>query len=147
DALAEAHYLKKVPIKAEKGEKIGYQLILSKVLWKKGDLVNVEVDKTSLITLDQQIQIRPHRYFQKLYQEDISKLPKSYIAAEHTGQIKNEEKIEREEKFNAAVELSALYCSPTMELGIDISSLNIVHMRNVPPSPANYAQRSGRAGR
>lgn len=147
DALAEAHYLKKASIKAEKGEKVGYQLILSKVLWKKGDLVNVEVDKTSLITLDQEIQIRPHRYFQKLYQEDFSKLPKSYIAAEHTGQIKNEEKIEREEKFNAAVELSALYCSPTMELGIDISSLNIVHMRNVPPSPANYAQRSGRAGR
>lgn len=147
DALAEAHYLKKVNIKAEKGDKDAYQLILSKVLWKKGDLLSVTPDKTSLITLDNEVKIKPHLYFQKLYQEDFSKLPKSYIAAEHTGQIKNEEKIDREEKFNEAIELSALYCSPTMELGIDISSLNIVHMRNVPPSPANYAQRSGRAGR
>lgn len=147
DALTETHYLKKVNIKAEKGEKDAYQLILSKVLWKRGDKVNVATDKTSSIALDEEIKVKPHLYFQYLYQEDFSKLPKSYIAAEHTGQIKNEDKIDREEKFNKAVELSALYCSPTMELGIDISSLNIVHMRNVPPNPANYAQRSGRAGR
>lgn len=147
DALTEVHYLKKVKIKAEKGEKDAYQLILTKVLWKKGDKTNVATDKTSSITLGEGIKIKPHTYFQKLYQEDFSKLPKSYIAAEHTGQISNDQKVEREDKFNDAIELSALYCSPTMELGIDISSLNIVHMRNVPPSPANYAQRSGRAGR
>ena len=43
--------------------------------------------------------------------------------------------------------LPALFCSPTMELGVDISALNVVYLRNMPPSPANYVQRSGRAGR
>jgi helicase-like protein len=45
------------------------------------------------------------------------------------------------------VPLPALFCSPTMELGVDISALNAVYLRNMPPTPANYAQRSGRAGR
>ena len=53
---------------------------------------------------------------------------------------------ERENKFREGT-LPILYCSPTMELGVDIAELNVVNMRNVPPTPANYAQRSGRAGR
>lgn len=147
DKLQELHYLRKENIKAEKGDKDAYQLILSSVLWKRGDGVKVKTDRTSFITLDGDVNIKPHKYFQKIYELDFTALPKSYIAAEHTGQINNDLKIEREQKFNDAKELSALYCSPTMELGIDISSLNIVHMRNIPPGPANYAQRSGRAGR
>ncbi len=67
-------------------------------------------------------------------------------AREHTAQVDSHEREERENRFRSG-DLDALFCSPTMELGIDISSLNVVGMRNVPPTPANYAQRSGRAGR
>lgn len=67
-------------------------------------------------------------------------------AREHTAQVDVKEREEREAAFRHA-ELKALFCSPTMELGVDIASLNTVYLRNVPPTPANYAQRSGRAGR
>jgi ATP-dependent helicase YprA (DUF1998 family) len=71
---------------------------------------------------------------------------KPLLGREHTGQINHADRVDRETKFRAG-QITTLFCSPTMELGIDISNLNVVHMRNVPPNPANYAQRSGRAGR
>ena len=67
-------------------------------------------------------------------------------AREHTAQVASDKREDREDAFREG-RLPVLYCSPTMELGVDIKELDVVGLRNVPPSPANYAQRSGRAGR
>src|SRR5207247_302708 len=37
--------------------------------------------------------------------------------------------------------------TPTLEMGVNIGALDMALMRNVPPRPANYWQRAGRAGR
>ncbi|MBF0098030.1 MAG: DEAD/DEAH box helicase [Magnetococcales bacterium] len=91
-------------------------------------------------------------FFRALYQNVAQQLQEEdrflhqLEAREHTAQVDSASREEREEAFRSA-KLPVLFCSPTMELGVDISALNTVFMRNAPPTPANYAQRSGRAGR
>lgn len=70
------------------------------------------------------------------------------LAEEHSAQVPGGERKVAETQFKDSDDpLNTLVCTPTMELGIDIGGLSAVYMRNVPPSPANYAQRQGRAGR
>jgi len=117
---------------------------------------------------------KQNAFFRDLY-ENLARMLRApthplfgFEAREHTAQVDPDHREIREKRFRfgdrerqelAASEkrlrdlgeanrfLPVLFCSPTMELGVDISALNAVHMRNVPPTPANYAQRSGRAGR
>ncbi|MCU1286290.1 MAG: box helicase [Acidobacteriales bacterium] len=94
---------------------------------------------------DKKIEREANQFFAALYKE-TARLLAGVEGGAHTGQIPSEIRQAREQQFREG-RLEALFCSPTMELGIDIRDLNVVHMRNIPPTPANYAQRSGRAGR
>jgi superfamily II DNA or RNA helicase/ribosomal protein L37AE/L43A len=85
-------------------------------------------------------------FFYGLYTREFSEAV-DIFAAEHSGQIEGDLRKELETRFREGDELNTIVCTPTMELGIDIGELSHVFMRNVPPNPSNYAQRSGRAGR
>lgn len=130
----------------------GYRLESSLLEWRLGP--GSANDKTT------------NPFFRALYENVASMLQQGdrflhlLEAREHTAQVEADVRVEREERFrkgygpervvDGKIEkagLPVLFCSPTMELGVDIATLNTVYMRNVPPTPANYAQRSGRAGR
>ncbi len=122
------------------------------------------------ILTDKQIEGVSNHFFRQLYLSCAELLQDehhplfSFEAHEHTAQVESFKRQILESRFRFTAQdkenwpalagtelplrrLPVMYCSPTMELGVDISSLNTVYLRNVPPTPANYAQRSGRAGR
>ena len=86
-------------------------------------------------------------YYQLVYNRMRS--PRIY-AAEHTGVLDRgyREDIERDFKerpsFNS---LNTLVATSTLEMGIDVGSLDVAINTAVPPLPSNFLQRVGRAGR
>ena len=64
----------------------------------------------------------------------------------HTADYSDESRSQIEARFSDG-KIQALICTPTLEMGVDIGELASVLMIGFPPSPANYAQRAGRAGR
>jgi len=144
-----------------------YRLKANKLIWKVGDGKTAQRDVIKKRSYKTEGNDTPNKFFLGMYQAGLES-DKVLRAADHTGQLNYEQRKDREDKFRcdskewrinqdpngkpdvvkiARESISALFCSPTMELGIDIGGLSVVHMRNAPPNPANYAQRSGRAGR
>lgn len=95
-----------------------------------------------LEAFDPSVALADNHYYQLYRQMEIRPLR----VVEHTAQLDKETAYEYQQQFKRK-ELDILSCSTTFEMGVDVGSLETVFMRNVPPSPANYAQRAGRAGR
>jgi hypothetical protein len=108
---------------------------------------------------------RPNPYFRQMYEHvsaspgQTGELPYSFEAREHTAQVDQRTRAWREDRFRYSKNdqlrieqnkgdmqiegeptgfLPVMFCSPTMELGVDISALNTVYMRNVPPCPHTW---------
>jgi ATP-dependent helicase YprA (DUF1998 family)/very-short-patch-repair endonuclease len=144
DALRVGGLVQIVQEAAGEGDVNGYQVPAAALVWKVGAGTKPfhDVIRVPRLPADGG---RTNQFFVNFY-KNVGKEMHALEAHEHTAQVPNDERENRERLFREG-KLPILYCSPTMELGVDIAELNVVNMRNVPPTPANYAQRSGRAGR
>lgn len=85
----------------------------------------------------------PDDHYARLYRS-IS--PLGMAVQEHTAQWTAPEASRIQDDFMRGA-VNVLSCSTTFELGVDVGEVEAVLLRNVPPRPANYVQRAGRAGR
>ena len=89
-------------------------------------------------------------YYWSLYSGE--KPPTPFTAREHTAQLSPALASAYQTAFERGAhpdygQINILSCSTTFELGVDLGDLEAVFLRDVPPTPANYQQRAGRAGR
>ncbi len=97
-----------------------------------GELKEIDIEK----------EFADNHYYRMYHDMEIRKLR----VVEHTAQLDKEKAYDYQKKFKNK-QIDVLSCSTTFEMGVDVGTLETVLMRNMPPSPANYAQRAGRAGR
>lgn len=101
----------------------------------KGHLVRIHRDEV-------ENRYRGHHYRDRLKAAE----PFGLVVKEHTAQLENRAGRDYQERFVAG-RINVLSTSTTFEMGVDVGGLEAVLLRNVPPTPANYVQRAGRAGR
>ncbi len=86
-------------------------------------------------------------YYKSLYEKgEINRI----VAKEHTGLLTRPVREMLEKKYirgKYRSDPNLLSATSTLEMGINIGDLSTVLLASVPPEPANYLQRIGRAGR
>lgn len=93
------------------------------------------------------IEHAPNNYYKAVYNRN--RFPRVY-AREHTGLLERRDRERLEIDFkqrNRFNSINTLVATSTLEMGIDIGTLNTAYNNNIPPLPANFLQRVGRAGR
>ena len=106
---------------------------------------NLDLDKTRKWIIENATKLREQGVWNNLHEQIILNHP-LYFSGEHSAQQHEKRLKELEDKFEKG-KINILNCSTTMEMGVDIGGISAAIMNNVPPSPANYLQRAGRAGR
>lgn len=96
----------------------------------------------TLVEIDPDVELA-NNYYRKEYKNKIIERLK---VCEHTAQLDRKAAKEYQNEFKNK-QINVLSCSTTFEMGVDLGGLETVFLRNVPPTPANYVQRAGRAGR
>ncbi len=87
---------------------------------------------------------QPEDYWSNIYRSP--QLVQPMEVKEHTAQWSSDEAQKVQEEFISGT-VNVLSGSTTFEMGVDVGAVQAVFCRNVPPTPANYIQRAGRAGR
>ncbi len=109
------------------------------------DLERIRLGREWLSRQDEINRLREQGVWSNLNDRTIE-LALYFTTAEHSAQ-QDSQSLDRYEKGFKAGDINLLSCSTTMEMGIDIGGITLAAMNNVPPHPANYLQRAGRAGR
>ncbi len=113
--------------------------------YNKNENGNLDIQKTTKWIETSCKEIKEKGVWNDLH-ERIIKIKPLFLAGEHSAQ-QTEKRLQNLEKKFEEGKVNVLSCSTTMEMGVDIGGISVVVMNNVPPSPANYLQRAGRAGR
>src|ERR1035437_6431034 len=95
-----------------------------------------------LLIADQQLRFANHHWYWRYTVTE----PLPLEVKEHTAQLTNDAGRDYQRKFTDG-SINVLSSSTTFEMGVNVGQLKSVFLRNVPPTPANYIQRAGRAGR